>query len=75
MTTVISNNLALTDIKTIEGNTNKIIMATASIENKTINVTWDCNNNNLVVHNWYDLSDVELAYLTVSLSEWFKTKA
>lgn len=72
MNTTINEQLELTHIQTVEGNTYKIIMATALYGGKTINVTWNCKENNLVVHEWYDLTDSQLANLTTLLSAWFK---
>lgn len=72
MNITINEELELTNIQAIEGNNYKIIIATALYSGKTINVTWNCKENNLMVHEWYDLTDSQLANLTTLLSAWFK---
>lgn len=62
----------------IKRNTGKItdcIFAKLLHKKTDINLTYDCNSSNLVIHEWYKLSTSELDEITEELKQFFKKMA
>ena len=49
------------DIKRVTGNMSDIMIAKIKVKDTVrIDVTWDCNERSLLVHQWYKLTESEL---------------
>ena len=49
------------DIKRVTGNMSDIMIAKIKVKDTVrINVTWDCDERSLMVHEWYKLTESEL---------------
>ncbi len=49
------------DIKRVTGNISDIMIAKIKVKDTVrIDVTWDCNERSLLVHQWYKLTESEL---------------
>lgn len=72
MTVKLNDNLFLINVESFRGAMHSITIGTVMIPNhKPINVTWDCDNSKLIIHEWYDLTDEERATLTATLTDYF----
>lgn len=49
------------DIKRVTGNISDIMIAKIKVKDTVlIDMTWDCNERSLLVHQWYKLTESEL---------------
>ena len=53
------NKMTVSNVKHLKGNALEGYTASVQCGSKSVNVAYDCNNNNLVIHRWYRLSDDE----------------
>lgn len=60
------------ELKLWEGTTESFYTGKFDKGGDTINITYDCNTNNLIIHEWYLFSKSELAELTTKLLDLFK---
>lgn len=61
----------LTDVKEFKGNTEHFITAKLHKGGKVYNITFDCRDNNVIVHEWYNMSRTELEESTRELKSYF----
>lgn len=72
MAVKLNDNLFLINVESFKGGMHSITIGTAMIPNhKPINVTWDCDNSKLLIHEWYYLTDEERNKLTATLTDYF----
>lgn len=63
----------LSNIKKRRGGETYCIGSILHIRNIRIPLTYDCNDNNLVIHNWYKLMPDEIKMITNEVSKYFDT--
>lgn len=72
MAVKLNNDLFLVNVESFKGAMHSITIGTVMMPNhKSINVTWDCDNSKLIIHEWYDLTDEERTKLTATLTDYF----
>ena len=72
MAVKLNNDLFLVNVESFKGAMHSITIGTVMMPNhKSINVTWDVQNTNLIIHEWYDLTDEERTKLTATLTDYF----
>ena len=59
------------ELKLWEGTTERFYTGRLDKGCETINITYDCNTSNLIVHEWYLFDKGELAELTTKLLNLF----
>lgn len=62
----------LTKVEHFIGNVENFYTAKLKRGKNTFNITYNCNNGNLIIHEWYNLTKDELADATKELLDYFK---
>lgn len=62
----------LTKVQHFVGNVENFYIAKLKQGKNTFNITYNCNNGNLIIHEWYNLAKDELADVTKELLDYFK---
>lgn len=70
-TIIVNNAIVLNQVKKHVGNVSEFYTAKMRIDNKTINVTYDCKSNNLIVHEWYEIKPDALELVTLLVKTCF----
>ena len=74
MAVKLNDNLFLINVESFKGAMHEITIGTAMIpDHRPINFTWDVANSKIMIHEWYDLPSDELATLTATLTDYFKS--
>lgn len=60
-------------VEHFKGNVENFYTARLMRSKKTFNITYDCNQSNLIIHEWYKLSKDELNEITQELTEYFES--
>lgn len=61
----------LDKVEHLVGNENDIYTARLVYNGKKFNITYDCKENNLIIHEWYLLNKVEIKDITNELTNYF----
>ena len=70
----LNDNLFLINVESFKGGMHEITIGEAIIpDHKRINFTWDVANSKMMIHEWYKLTSDELATLTATLTDYFKS--
>jgi len=64
-------NLIITNVKHRKGNTTDAYTAKISYKTTNMNVTYNCQNGDIVIDKWYLLSEDELTSLNAELAVFF----
>lgn len=70
-TIIVNNAIVLNQVKKHVGNVSEFYTAKMRIDNKTINVTYDCKSNNLIIHEWYEIKPDALELVTLLVKTCF----
>ena len=57
------------------GNESKFYTAKARYNNINFNITYDCKNENIIIHEWYKFNKELLTEVTEELKRYFNNKA
>lgn len=57
------------------GNKSKFYTAKSRYSDVNFNITYDCKNGNVTIHEWYKFNSNQLATITEELTKYFKNKA
>lgn len=69
------NNLIITKSYLHTGNQSKFYTAKASYNDIILNITYDCNSQNIIIHEWYKLSKNQIIEVTEELKKYFENIA
>ena len=70
-TIIVNNAIVLNQVKKHVGNVSEFYTAKMRIDNKTINVTYDCKSNNLIIHEWCEVKPDALELVTLLVKTCF----
>lgn len=62
---------SLKNVEHFQGNVENFYTAKLIYMNKSLNITYDCNKNNIIIHEWYSLNKDELTQITDELLKYF----
>lgn len=69
---IVNDAIVLEQVQKFKGNTEEFYTGKARVNGKTINVTYDCNKDNLIIHEWYDIKPNALDVVTVLIEASFR---
>ena len=69
------NNIFISKSNLHTGNQSNFYTAKASYNDIILNITYDCNSQNIIIHEWYKLSKNQIAEVTAELKNYFKNIA
>lgn len=58
-----------------KGNDSEFYTAKAVYNNINFNITYDCKNENIIIHEWYKFSSIQLSDISKKIRLHFKSKA
>lgn len=61
----------LEKVEHFKGSVNDIYTAKLIYQNRKFNITYDCKENNLIIHEWYKLTKDEINNITNELTNYF----
>ena len=69
------NNIFITKSNLHIGNQSKFYTAKARYNDMILNITYDCNSQDIIIHEWYKLSKNQIIEVTEELKKYFENIA
>lgn len=69
------NNLIITKSNLHIGNKSRFYTAKAMYNNIKLNITYDCKSQDIIIHDWYNLSENQIAKVIAELKKYFENIA
>lgn len=69
------NNIFITKSNLHVGNQSRFYTAKASYNDMILNITYDCNSQDIIIHEWYKLSKNQIIEVAEELKKYFENIA